>query len=148
MAHATHPYQNWGKGSFTKHRRKRNAKQMAHKARRARQRARAAKFGTCNEASEVVQQASGSKSKGNSSKQSSDGNNGNGSKHNGNNSTLSSGHIGGRGTGVAGRRESDDSGNGEMEVITLEDSSDGETASELEEEAQLIRLIQKRIGRK
>ena len=28
------------------------------------------------------------------------------------------------------------------------DSSDGETASELEEEAQIIRLIQKRIGRK
>ena len=75
-----------------------------------------------------------------------EGNNGNGSKHNGNTSTLNLGHIRGRGT-VAGRRESNDSGSGEMEVITL-DSSDGETALELEEEAQTLCLIQKQIGRK
>ena len=35
-----------------------------------------------------------------------------------------------------------------MEVITLEDSLDGEMVSDLEEEAQLIRLIQRRISRK
>ena len=129
--------------------RRRNAK--SRKSRRARARARASKIGTSNEASEVSHHFDGSKSNGNSSKQSSDGNNCNGSKYNGNSSTSSSSYVGSRGTGVAGRsgrRETDDSGNGEMEVITLEDSSDGETASELEEEAQLIRLIQKRIGRK
>ena len=48
---------------------------------------------------------------------------------------------------VVGRRENDVSGSGEMEVITL-DSSDGETALELEEEAHILRLILKQIGRK
>ena len=48
---------------------------------------------------------------------------------------------------MGGRRESDASGSGEMEVITL-DSSNAETASELEEEAQILRLIKKQIGRK
>ena len=47
--------------------------------------------------------------------------------------------------GRSGRRKTDTSGEREIEVITLDDSSDGEN---LEEEAELIRLIQRRIGRK
>ena len=85
-------------------------------------------------------------SSGDSLKWSSDGNDGNCSKTNSNTSTCNSGNVRGRGT-VGGRRESDASDSGEMEVITL-DSSDGETASELEEEAQILRLIKKQIGRK
>ena len=39
-----------------------------------------------------------------------------------------------------GRREREKSGSGEMEVITVESSED-ETASELEEESELLRII-------
>ena len=98
-----------------------------------------------NEASGDTLQASGSKP-GDSLKLSSHGNEVNCSKIKGNTSTNNSGNGRGRGT-VGGRRESDDLDSGEMEVITL-DSSDAETASELEEEAQILRLIKKQIGRK
>ena len=47
--------------------------------------------------------------------------------------------------GKTGRRKPGTLGEREIEVITLDDSSDGEV---LEEEAELIRLIQRRIGRK
>ena len=47
---------------------------------------------------------------------------------------------------AGGRREREKSGSGEMEVITVESSED-ETASELEEESQLLRIIHQ-IGRK
>ena len=50
--------------------------------------------------------------------------------------------------GRIGRRKTDASGEREIEVITLDDSSDGETVDDLEEEAELIRLIQRRISRK
>ena len=50
--------------------------------------------------------------------------------------------------GRSGRRKTDTSVEREIEVITLDDSSDGETMEDLEEEAELIRLIQRRIGRK
>ena len=39
-------------------------------------------------------------------------------------------------------------GEREIEVITLDDSSDGETLEDLEEESELILLIQRRISRK
>ena len=50
--------------------------------------------------------------------------------------------------GRIGRRKTDASRYGEIEVITLEDSSDGEMVDDLEEEAELIRLIQRRISMK
>ena len=50
--------------------------------------------------------------------------------------------------GSSGRRKTDTLGEREIEVITLDDSSDGETLEDLEEESELIRLIQRRIGRK
>ena len=108
----------------------RNEKLLAKRARRAKRhaRARAAKNCLRNEASGDTLQASGSRP-GDSLKLSSHGNEVNCSKIKGNTSTNNSGNGRGRGT-VGGRRESDASGSGEMEVITL-DSSDTETASEL-----------------
>ena len=111
------------------------------------------KFSTGYEASKGSHNRDGFKSNGNSSRSSSssDGNNCDVSKSNGNSSRSSSSYDGSRGTGGAGRigrRKPDDSGNGEMEVITLEDSSDGEMVDDLEEEAELIRLIQRRISMK
>ena len=53
---------------------------------------------------------------------------------------------GANGTGKTGRRKAGTSGGRDVEVITLDDSeSDGEM---LEEEAELVRLIQRRLGRK
>ena len=125
----------------------RNTKQQAKRARWARRRARehAAKICLRNEASGGTLQASGSKP-GDSFKRSSHGNDGNCSKVKSYPSTSNSGNVRGRGM-VGGRREREKSGSGEMEVITLE-SSDEETASELEEEAQILRIIQQQIGRK
>ena len=61
------------------------------------------------------------------------------------NGSSSGGSQGANRMGRSGRRKTDTSGEREIEVITLDDSSDGEN---LEEEAELIRLIQRRIGRK
>ena len=116
-------------------------KQQANRARRARRRAceRAAKTHLRNEASGGTLQASGSEI-GDRFKRSSQFNDGNGSK------VKSYSHTSNvRGT-AGGRREREKSGSGEMEVITLE-SSEEETASELEEERQLLLIIQQ-IGRK
>ena len=64
------------------------------------------------------------------------------------NGNSSSGSQGANRVGRIGRRKTDASGEREIEVITLDDSSDGETVDDLEEEAELIRLIQRRISRK
>ena len=50
--------------------------------------------------------------------------------------------------GRRGRRKTDTSVESEIEVIALDDSSDGETLEDLEEEAELKRFIQRGIGRK
>ena len=118
------------------------AKIRSNRARRARRRAheRASKTYLLNEASGGTLQASGSEI-GDHFKRSSQFKDGNGSK------VKSYSYTSNVRGAAGGRREREKSGSGEMEVITLE-SSDEETASELEEEAQILRTIQQQIGRK
>ena len=53
---------------------------------------------------------------------------------------------GAHGTGQTGRMQAGTSGVRNVEIVTLDDSeSDGET---LEEKAELVRMIQRRLGRK
>ena len=117
-----------------------NMKRQANKARRDRKRARklAAKMHLENEARGGTLQAGGS---GEGIRRSSQLKNGNVSNKKGQSQISKV-----RGT-AGGRREREKSGSGEMEVITVE-SSEEETASELEEESQLLRIIKQQIGRK
>ena len=111
-------------------------KRQANKARRERK--LSAKMHMKSEARGGTLQAGGS---GEGIRQSSQLKNGNVSNKKGQSQTSKV-----RGT-AGGRREREKSGSGEMEVITVE-SSEEETASELEEESQLLRIVKQQIGRK